>query len=344
MVDKAFDVEIDLNLLDIKTEVNNCSCVAALEELRIKYLGKAGKITQLLKSMSKMSGEERSIFGAKINQLKSETFIAIKNKKNHLHEQEELVNLLQDSCDIGLPGRNIVGSGSVHPVMQTQIDLENIFAKLGFAIIAGDTSQEVETEYYNFSALNIAEHHPARAMHDTFYLRDGGLLRTHTSPVQIRTLEKIEKLPVRMVTPGKVFRCDSDQTHTPMFHQMEGLVVDDVANFSNLKWVIKTVLDEFFQLDVKLRFRPSYFPFTEPSAEVDLQWPLSGGSADQKWLEVLGCGMVHPNVLRACKVDVNKHQGYAFGFGLDRLTMLKYNIVDLRSLFSGDLNFLKQFS
>jgi phenylalanyl-tRNA synthetase alpha chain len=342
MVDQAFESEIGIVVSDVKLQIESCNSLEELDSLRLKYFGKSGAITSLLKSMSCMDDVSKARFGSNINQVKAALQSSLKAKNIALQEKIESEKLMADSVDIGLPGRHNSFLGSIHPVMRTQIELESIFKKFGFSVESGDYNCEVETNYYNFSALNIGDYHPARAMHDTFYLKNGNLLRTHTSPVQIRILQE-KKPPVRIVTPGKVYRCDSDQTHTPMFHQIEGLVIDKDCNFSKLKWLLHTVLSEFFGSNVKLRFRSSYFPFTEPSAEVDIAWPVDN-SKDHKWLEVLGCGMVHPNVLKNCDIDSSIYRGYAFGGGLDRLAMLKYNITDLRSFFSGNIGFLKQFS
>ena len=342
MVDQAFESEIGIVVSDVKLQIDECKSLEDLESLRLKYFGKSGKVTLLLKSMANMDSSDRVAFGSKINNLKVVLQASLKDKHISLQEQIESERLMSDSVDIGLPGRQSSFVGAVHPVMQTQIELENIFKKLGFSIESGDYNCEIETDYYNFSALNFGQHHPARAMHDTFYLKNGNLLRTHTSTVQIRALQE-KKCPIRIVTPGKVYRCDSDQTHTPMFHQIEGLVVDTDCSFSNLKWLLRTVLSSYFGYDVKLRFRSSYFPFTEPSAEVDIAWHVEG-EKEHKWLEVLGCGMVHPNVLKNCGIDSDKYRGYAFGGGLDRLTMLKHNVTDLRSFFAGSVGFLQQFS
>ncbi len=332
----------EIDIPSMLSRIEACSSESELEVLRLEWLGRQGVITQQLKCLGQMSAEARATQGAALNQAKSTLLSHIQMRRDVLGSEAMHAQLMLEGCDVTLPGRVRAEVGQIHPVMRTQSCLERQFQQLGFEVLSGECSQEVETEYYNFSALNIPESHPARAMHDTFYLKNGQLLRTHTSPVQIRILQENPQLPLRIVTPGKVFRCDSDQTHTPMFHQMEGLVVDKTCHFGHLKSLIETVLEGFFEQAVVLRFRPSYFPFTEPSAEVDIRWPLSGG-ADSTWLEVLGCGMVHPHVLAECRVDANQYRGYAFGFGLDRLTMLKYGAEDLRSFFSGDLGFLEQF-
>ena len=332
--------QVDINHL--VEEIQACEDLSLLEAKRVSLLGRQGLITTLLKSLGSMSPEQRAEKGNAFNDYKRLLAQAISDKQHALTLQQESVALMAEACDVSLPGRQWQSHGHMHPVMRTQMRLEDLFEKMGFSVLSGEVSQEVESEYYNFSALNIPKSHPARAMHDTFYLENGQLLRTHTSPVQIRAMQADTPRPLRIVTPGKVFRCDSDQTHTPMFHQMEGLVIDESCHFGHLKGLIQSVLSAFFEKPVALRFRPSYFPFTEPSAEVDIQWPIDGG-ADAKWLEVLGCGMVHQNVLTECGYDVERYQGFAFGFGLDRLTMLQYGVDDLRSFFAGDLSFLEQF-
>jgi phenylalanyl-tRNA synthetase alpha chain len=275
--------------------------------------------------------EKRKEAGMLLNQLKSGIDNSYKDKFSILSKAENELRLGNQKIDITLPSVSST-DGSLHPVTQTISEISNFFESMGFGIESGP---ETETDYYNFEALNVPEDHPAKDMHDTFYLKDSGLLRTHTSPVQIRTMENNDP-PHRIICPGKVFRKDSDLTHTPMFHQIEGLVVEEDASFAQLKGLLNDFLEDFFGREVELRFRPSYFPFTEPSAEVDIRW-------DQNWLEVLGCGMVHPNVLDMVGVDTKKYSGFAFGLGVERMAMLKYDIPDLRLFFENDYRFLKQF-
>jgi len=315
-----------------------------LEKVRVEYLGKKSHLTDLLHGLSKLSPEERPKIGQVVNEVKQEIQAAMSQRKEQLLSIELESKLAQEKLDVTLPGRRCQELANLHPVTQTRMRVEHIFTQLGFSIVEGP---EIEDTYYNFSALNIPEHHPARAAHDTFYFPDGRVLRTHTSPVQIRTLEKI-KPPVKIIAPGRVYRCDSDITHTPMFHQVEGLVVNEQATFAELKGLLHAFLEQFFQKKLQLRFRPSYFPFTEPSAEVDVECVECSGKgcrtcSDTGWLEILGCGMVHPNVLNSVNVDSKKYTGYAFGIGIDRLTMLYYQVNDLRLFFENDLRFLRQF-
>ena len=303
----------------------------SLERIYKSYLGKSGEVNLLLKSLGSLPKEKRKEAGALLNQLKSGIDNSYKDKATMLSKVENESRLGNQKIDISLPSVSST-EGSLHPVTQTINEISNFFESLGFEIESGP---EAETDYYNFEALNVPEDHPAKDMHDTFYLKDSGLLRTHTSPVQIRTMEKNDP-PHRIICPGKVFRKDSDLTHTPMFHQIEGLVVEKDASFAQLKGLLNDFLEDFFGREVELRFRPSYFPFTEPSAEVDIRW-------DQNWLEVLGCGMVHPNVLDMVGVDTKKYSGFAFGLGGERMAMQKYDIPDLRLFFENDYRFLKQF-
>ncbi len=314
-----------------------------LDQLRIQYLGKKGELTQLLKSVSDLPVDQRPAMGKLVNDLKRELQELIDQRSHEFESQVVSEQLSTQRIDITLPGRGME-LGSVHPVTQVRERLESLFKSMGFSVIEGP---EVETEYYNFEALNIPAHHPARAMHDTFYCEGGLLLRTHTSPGQIRIMEH-QKPPIRIIAPGRVYRRDSDHTHTPMFHQIEALVVDSDCTFSNLKALVQEFLNGFFEKELQLRFRPSYFPFTEPSAEVDVACVLCEGKGcrvcgETGWLEVLGCGMIHPNVLQNVKIDPKQYSGYAMGMGLDRLAMLRYGIPDLRLLFENDLRFLSQF-
>ncbi len=309
----------------------------ALDQIRVQYLGKKGELTQLLKGLGGLSAEERPKAGAKINEAKQEVQKAINARKDELVAQELNLKLANETIDVTLPGRG-QEPGSIHPVTRTLERVESFFAKVGFQVEQGP---EIEDDYHNFEALNIPGHHPARAMHDTFYFDANTLLRTHTSPVQVRTMESSEP-PIRIICPGRVYRCDSDMTHTPMFHQVEGLYVDKKVSFADLKSLIEDFLKVFFERDLAVRFRPSYFPFTEPSAEVDIEW---GRNADGsiKWLEVMGCGMVHPKVFESSGIDPKEYTGFAFGLGIERLTMLRYGVNDLRMFFENDLRFLNQF-
>ena len=303
----------------------------SLDKTYKSYLGKSGEVNLLLKSLGSLPQDKRKEAGMLLNQLKSDIKNSYRNKTSILSQVENELQLSNQKIDVSLPSVSNE-DGSVHPVTQTINEISDFFESIGFGIESGP---ETETDYYNFEALNVPEDHPAKDMHDTFYLKDSGLLRTHTSPVQIRTMEN-NKPPHRIICPGKVFRKDSDLTHTPMFHQIEGLVVEEGASFAQLKGLLNDFLEDFFGREVELRFRPSYFPFTEPSAEADIKW-------DKSWLEVLGCGMVHPNVLKMVGVDAKKYSGFAFGLGVERMAMLKYDIPDLRHFFENDYRFLKQF-
>lgn len=318
--------------------VNSADKIQELEQVRVDYLGKKGEITQLLKSLGKLDASERPAAGAKINEAKADVLEKLLAKKDTLESAELEQKLISESIDVTLPGRS-GEMGGLHPVTKTMRRIEKFFATAGYSVEVGP---EIEDDYHNFEALNIPGHHPARAMHDTFYFDANTLLRTHTSPVQVRTMEQ-GKPPFRMICPGRVYRCDSDQTHTPMFHQVEGLLVEENVSFADLKSTIEDFLQVFFEKDLAVRFRPSYFPFTEPSAEVDIEW---GRNADGsiKWLEVMGCGMVHPKVFEASGIDPEKYSGFAFGLGVERLAMLRYGVNDLRMFFENDLRFLKQFN
>jgi phenylalanyl-tRNA synthetase alpha chain len=323
--------------------INSANDLNTLDAIRVDYLGKKGRLTELLKNLANLSPEEKPKAGQLVNMAKRDISALIEEKMRHLKELQLQAKLASERIDVTLPGRQLKG-GSLHPVSQVKQFINNYFSRLGFDIVAGP---EVETEFYNFEALNIPGHHPARAMHDTFYFGDGQLLRTHTSPVQIRTMEN-RKPPLRLIAPGRVYRCDSDLTHTPMFHQVEGLFIDKHATLSNLRGLLHDFFATFFGRELSLRFRPSYFPFTEPSAEVDIECTQCYGKGCRSckytgWLEVLGCGMVHPNVLSAVNISPDEYQGWAFGMGMDRLAMLYFGIDDLRMMFENDLSFLKQF-
>ncbi len=320
-----------------------------LESLRISALGKAGSVTALLKSLGGMDAETRATEGPKIHALRERVTSALADRKSALENAELERKLATERVDLSLPAAESV-SGTVHPVSQVMDELAEIFADMGFAVAEGP---EIETQWYNFTALNMPENHPARAMQDTFYLepREGEtearVLRTHTSPVQIRSMEA-KGAPIRVIAPGRVYRSDSDATHTPMFHQVEGLVIDRAITLGHLKWTLETFLKAFFERDdVVLRMRPSYFPFTEPSAEVDVGWSMEKGrrvvGGQEGWMEVLGSGMVHPRVIANCGLDPDQWQGFAFGCGIDRLAMLKYGMDDLRAFFDGDIRWLRHY-
>ena len=323
---------------------------AAVETTRVAALGKQGSITALLKSLGSMAPDERKQQGARINSIKDRVSAAIAARKQELKDVALAERLVADSLDVTLPVRDAAAeSGRVHPITQVTDEIVTIFADMGFAVAEGP---DIETEDYNFTRLNFPESHPARDMHDTFYLSakpDGSrlLLRTHTSPVQIRTMLSARP-PIRVIIPGRTYRSDSDQTHTPMFHQVEGLVIDRNSHLGHLQWILTEFCRAFFEVDqVKMRFRPSYFPFTEPSLEVDIQCRREKGEIrfgeGEDWLEILGCGMVHPNVLRNCGLDPDTYQGFAWGMGIDRLAMLKYGMPDLRAFFESDVRWLSHY-
>ena len=318
--------------------------LAVLDQVRVRYLGKSGDLTLLLKQLGGLPKEERPAAGQLINAAKDQVAQAIETRKAVLEQAALAARLAAGRLDVTLPGRG-QRTGGLHPVTRTLRRIERLFADAGFAVAEGP---EVESAYHNFEALNIPEHHPARAMHDTFYFDADLLLRTHTSPVQIRVMTE-QAPPLKIIAPGRVYRCDSDLTHTPMFHQVEGLLVDEQVSFADLKGVLYDFLTNFFERDLKLRFRPSYFPFTEPSAEVDIQCVMCGGAGcrvckQTGWLEVLGCGMVYPEVFRHVGIDPDRYLGYAFGMGVERLAMLRYGIDDIRLYFENDLRFLRQFA
>ena len=342
------DIEqLEASILD---DIHAASDEAALESVRVATLGKQGSVSALLKTLGAMSPDERRTRGAAINALKDRVALAIADRKAVLKAAALDARLARETVDISLPVRpGPLAEGRIHPVSQVIDEITAIFTDMGFAVAEGP---DIETDHYNFTALNFPPDHPAREMHDTFFLKpkeDGSrlLLRTHTSPVQVRTMEK-QKPPIRIIAPGRTYRCDSDATHTPMFHQVEGLVIDETTHFGHLKWVLEEFLKAFFEVDeVKTRFRPSFFPFTEPSMEVDVGCKRSGseiriGEGDD-WLEILGCGMVHPNVIRAAGLDPDVYQGFAFGMGIDRIAMLKYGMPDLRAFFDADARWLKHY-
>lgn len=316
----------------------------ALDSLRVQYLGKKGSFTELLKSLGKLPAEERPAAGEGINKAKKELQTAIESRKSELVAAALDAQLDAESIDVTLPGRR-QSKGGLHPITITIERIKKIFAAAGYDVAEGP---EIEDEYYNFEALNIPAHHPARAMHDTFYVSPGTVLRTHTSPVQVHVMEN-GKPPFRMICPGRVYRCDSDLTHTPMFHQVEGLLVDENVSMADLKGTVVKFLHAYFEAEMPVRFRPSYFPFTEPSAEVDMGCVHCGGAgcricSHTGWLEVMGCGMVHPRVLEMSGVDTEKYSGFAFGMGVERLAMLRYDVSDLRLYFENDVRFLRQFN
>ncbi|EZQ17065.1 phenylalanine--tRNA ligase subunit alpha [Pseudomonas sp. G11-1] len=323
--------------------VQQAADVNALEQLRVQYLGKKGELTQVMKTLGNIPAEERPKVGAMVNEAKEQVQTALNARKTSMEAAALNARLAAERVDVTLPGRG-QASGGLHPVTRTMERIEEFFSRIGYAVAEGP---EVEDDYHNFEALNIPGHHPARAMHDTFYFNANTLLRTHTSPVQVRTMESQEP-PIRIVCPGRVYRCDSDLTHSPMFHQVEGLLVDRKVSFADLKGTIAEFLQVFFEKDLKVRFRPSFFPFTEPSAEVDIQCVMCSGCGcrvckQTGWLEVMGCGMVHPNVFHSSGIDPEQFQGFAFGMGVERLAMLRYGVNDLRLFFDNDLRFLAQF-
>jgi phenylalanyl-tRNA synthetase alpha chain len=323
--------------------VHQAADITALEQLRVQYLGKKGELTQVMKTLGNIPAEDRPKVGALVNDAKDRVQSVLNARKTEMEAAALNAKLSAERVDVTLPGRGQT-SGGLHPVTRTMERIEEFFSRIGYAVAEGP---EVEDDYHNFEALNIPGHHPARAMHDTFYFNANTLLRTHTSPVQVRTMESQEP-PIRIVCPGRVYRCDSDLTHSPMFHQVEGLLVDREVSFADLRGTIAEFLQVFFEKDLKVRFRPSFFPFTEPSAEVDIQCVMCNGCGcrvckQTGWLEVMGCGMVHPNVFRSSGIDPEQYQGFAFGMGVERLAMLRYGVNDLRLFFDNDLRFLAQF-
>lgn len=326
-------------LLEIRASVD----LAELDEVRVRWLGKKGELTAALKSLGALPAAERPAAGGRINAAKADVQAALEARRGELERRQVDAELIAGRIDVTLPGRG-EERGALHPVTQARLRIEALFSRAGFDIAVGP---EIEDDFHNFGALNIPENHPARALHDTFYFPDGRLLRTHTSPVQIRSM--LERgAPLALIAPGRVYRCDHDITHAPMFHQLEGLVVGENVSFANMKATLHGFLGAFFERDLAMRLRPSYFPFTEPSAEVDMSCVFCAGAGCRTckqtgWLEISGCGMVHPNVLAASGVDPERYTGYAFGAGIDRLAMLRYGVNDLRLFFENDLRFLRQF-
>jgi len=334
----------------IRSNIEAASDEAALEAVRVASLGKKGSISDVMKTLGKMSDEERKVQGPALNALKASITDAINERKEVLKRAAMEIRLASEKTDVTLPVRQSPSeAGRIHPISQVMDEITAIFADMGFSVAEGP---EIETDYYNFTALNFPEGHPAREMHDTFFMQEDAqgerkVLRTHTSPVQIRTMENQEP-PIRIIIPGKTYRCDADATHSPMFHQLEGLVVDKKSNIANLKWVLEEFCKSFFEVEnVNMRFRPSFFPFTEPSLEVDIQCDRSGNEVKfgegNDWMEILGCGMVHPNVLRSGGLDPDVYQGFAWGIGIDRIAMLKYGMPDLRAFFDADVRWMKHY-
>jgi len=335
--------EIEQLKSDAEAAIAAAEDLDALDELRVRYLGRQGQLTAHLKGLGKLSPEQRPAAGKAINAVKEAVQAELEARKATLEAVRIESQLTSEQIDVTLPGRGQV-KGGLHPVTRTLERIESFFRHLGFDVVEGP---EIEDDYHNFEALNIPPHHPARAMHDTFYFDDGLLLRTHTSPVQIRVMQSQEP-PLRIIAPGRVYRCDSDVTHTPMFQQIEGLVIDENISLANLKGTLVDFCRSIFETDLEVRFRPSYFPFTEPSAEVDIQCVICGGEGcrvcgQSGWLEILGCGMVHPKVFEYCGIDNEKYTGFAFGMGAERITMLRYGVDDLRLFMENDLRFLQQF-
>lgn len=336
--------ELEQLINTARQAVQGAESIQALDQVRVDYLGKKGQITLQMKSLGKLSAEERPKAGQMINAAKQQVQQAIEGRKKTIQDAELALRLAGEKVDGTLPGRG-QHAGGLHPVTRTMERIEDLFEQLGFEAVEGP---EVEDDYHNFEALNIPPTHPARAMHDTFYFEDGTLLRTHTSPVQIRVMLEREP-PLKVIAPGRVYRCDSDLTHTPMFHQVEGFMIGEQVTFADLKGVLSDFLHYFFERDdLAVRFRPSYFPFTEPSAEADIQCVMCGGEgcrvcSHTGWIEILGCGMVHPKVLGHVNIDSEKYTGFAFGIGVERMAMLRYGVNDLRLFFENDLRFLQQF-
>ena len=331
--------QFDKIIAEARQALEQATDLAALQQIRAEFLGKKSQLTAHLKNLGAMSAVQRKQAGEKINQAKQQVQQLVQQKATSLKDAALAIQLAEEAVDVTLPGR-AQSAGSLHPVVKTQQRIESFFGSIGFSVAIGP---EIEDQFHNFEALNIPAHHPAREMQDTFYFPNGDVLRSHTSSVQIRYMENNQP-PLRIISPGRVYRSDSDQTHTPMFNQIEGLMIDQHASFANLKSILQMFMHNFFEQEVEMRLRPSYFPFTEPSAEVDIRLtdakhPLSG-----QWLEVLGCGMVHPQVLQAVNIDSEKYMGWAFGCGMDRLAMLRYGISDLRLMFDSDIRFLQQFS
>lgn len=340
--------DLEKLLIEAKNLFDTIDNTTELEKAKVHYLGKNGVLTQLLRGLKKLSSEERPKMGNHINKLKEEIETTISSRREKIRIKEMKAQLTKETLDVTLSGRGL-GIGGLHPVTRTLERIEALFHSIGFTVASGP---EIETDFYNFTALNIPENHPARAMHDTFYIANEEneyLLRTHTSPVQIRYMQN-NRPPIRVIAPGRVYRCDSDVTHTPMFHQVEGLWIDETTNFSALKAILINFIKQFSENDELLtRFRPSFFPFTEPSAEMDISCVICNNKGCRVcgftgWLEILGCGMVHPKVLKHVNIDNEKYTGFAFGMGVERLTMLRYGVNDIRMFFENDLRFLKQFN
>jgi phenylalanyl-tRNA synthetase alpha chain len=342
--------ELDTLRSELLDAVARASDLGKLEEVRVAALGKKGRVSELMQTLGTLPPEERRNFGQAVNSLKTSVGEALEAKRVELTKSATAEKLAQERADVTLPVREgPLAEGRIHPVSQVTDEITEIFADMGFSIAEGP---DIETDFNNFTALNMPAEHPARQDHDTFYFAPGpdgarAVLRTHTSPVQIRTMLR-QKPPLRIIAPGRVYRCDSDQTHTPMFHQVEGLVIDEETHLGHLKWVLEEFCKAFFEVpQVKMRFRASHFPFTEPSMEVDIGYARKGDEIKigegEEWLEILGCGMVHPNVLRNVGLDPQRYQGFAFGLGIDRVAMLKYGMPDLRAFFSGDLRWLKHY-
>ncbi|GAB4124303.1 MAG: phenylalanine--tRNA ligase subunit alpha [Wenzhouxiangellaceae bacterium] len=328
--------DIDKLLEQACAEIGASSDLESLDRCRVAWLGKSGTVTAQLKALGGLPPEQRRAAGQRINELKATLQALLQTRRDSLQQAQLEKELLQERIDVSLPGRRQF-LGGIHPVTRMRNRMVDVFARLGFEVATGP---EIEDDEHNFEALNFPAQHPARAMHDTFYFPDGRLLRTHTSPVQIRAMRG-QGAPLRVIAPGRVYRSDSDQTHSPMFNQLEGLLVDEGISFADLKGVLQQFVDTLFERHLEIRLRPSYFPFTEPSAEVDIAWQRRDGSSG--WLEVLGCGMVHPNVLEHCNIDSERYTGYAFGMGIERFAMLRYGVTDLRQFFDNDLGFLEQF-
>jgi phenylalanyl-tRNA synthetase alpha chain len=329
--------DLESRAAQASADIDSAATLDALDALRVSLLGKSGIVTAALKALGALPADERKARGATVNQIKQRLAETLAARKQALEQLELDRRLASEALDISLPGRD-GERGGIHPITRALERIASIFARLGYQRVDGP---EIEDDWHNFEALNFPQLHPARAMHDTFYFGDGRMLRTHTSPVQIRSMQGRQP-PIRIIAPGKVYRSDSDQTHSPMFHQVEGLLVDETSSFADLKGTLTEFVRAFFERDFEMRFRPSYFPFTEPSAEVDIRWDTADGST--RWLEVLGCGMVHPNVLRNCGIDPERYTGFAFGLGVERFAMLRYGVTDLRAFFENDLRFLKQFA
>ena len=327
-------------------QIAQSSDLKSLDDIRVAALGKKGEVSKMMQGLGKMSIDEKKVMGPALNGLKKDITVLIESKKEALENEALDAALASETMDMSLPVGNT--QGTLHPVQQVMEEMAVIFSDMGFSVAEGP---DIEDDFHNFTALNFPKGHPARDMHDTFFMsaEDGEekkVLRTHTSPVQIRTMIK-DKPPIRIIAPGRTYRCDSDQTHTPMFHQVEGLVIDKGIHMGHLKGVLMDFVSAFFETDVDVQFRPHHFPFTEPSAEMDVRYERVGSAIKigqgEKWMEILGCGMVHPNVLRACNVDPNEYQGFAFGMGVDRLAMLKYGMPDLRDMFAADTRWLAHY-